>query len=326
MIGRDGRGPDRPAARPVSTRKTRREELRRRREATSGRGRKVRDVLALLRPYRGRVALMGLALLAATGAQLAPPPLAEVAIDDGIIPGDLGTLDLVAAAFVLAAVVYFAASYAQTYLVGWVGQRVLRDLQLRTFRHLQSQSVAFYSRSQSGVLISRLTNDIQALEQLINDGIVTLCQATLMLVGTTVILLVLDVELALLTFIVFPVLMIGSFVFRLASADAYRLTRERIAAITAYLQETLSGIRVVRAFGQERRHERRMDELNEENVDANMKTVYLNAAYFPAVELLSAVATFGILLYGGLQAIEGEVTNATSTPIVTSPSIACSPP
>jgi ATP-binding cassette subfamily B protein len=158
------------------------------------------------------------------------------------------------------------------------------------------------------VIISRLTNDVQALDQLVSDGIVTLFGATLMLVGTAVILLVLDFQLALLTFLVFPLLALGSLAFRIVSANAYRATREKVAAITAYLQESLSGIRVVRTFAQEERHLKRFAELNDDNFDANMKTVYLNASYFPAVELMSALATAGILLYGGLQAIDGEVT------------------
>ena len=122
------------------------------------------------------------------------------------------------------------------------------------------------------------------------------------------ILFTLDAELALITYTVFPILGIASLVFRIVSADAYRATREKVAAITAYLQETLSGIRVVRSFAQEPRHLQRFAELNEENRGANMKTVYLNAAYFPGVELLSALATAGILLYGGIQAVEGQIT------------------
>ena len=108
------------------------------------------------------------------------------------------------------------------------------------------------------------------------------------------------------TFLTFPLLAVASIVFRIASAGAYRATREKIAAITAYLQETLSGVRVVRSFGQEPRHIDRMSELNEENRAVNMRTVYLNAAYFPAVELLSAVGTAVILLYGGYQSIDGR--------------------
>ena len=218
------------------------------------------------------------------------------------------TLTWVVVAFLVSALVYWGATYVQTYLVGWVGQRVLQDLRIQLFAHLQTLSVGFYSRRQAGVLISRLTNDVQALDQLVSDGVVTLFGSTLTLIGTAVILLVLDLELALLTFLVFPVLALGSLAFRIVSANAYRATREKVAAITAYLQETLSGIRVVRTFAQEPRHLERFDELNEENYDANMKTVYLNAAYFPAVELLSAVATAGILLYGGMQAIDGDVT------------------
>jgi ABC-type multidrug transport system fused ATPase/permease subunit len=272
------------------------------------RGRKLRWMLSLLRPYRGRVALMFLALLVATGAGLAPPYLAGKAIDDGIRADDLDALYVIVAVFLGAALIYWAASYAQTYLVGWVGQRALQDLRQRIFSHLQGMSIGFFTRQRPGVLISRLTNDVQALDSLVTDGVVTLFSSTLTLAGVVVILLALDVPLALVTFLTFPLLAVASGVFRIAAAGAYRLTREKIAGITAHLQETLSGVRVVRSFAQERRHVERMTVLNEENREANMRTVYLNAAYFPAVELLSAVGTAVILLYGGYRALEGDVT------------------
>jgi ABC-type multidrug transport system fused ATPase/permease subunit len=270
--------------------------------------RKLRQLLALLRPYRGRLTLMLVALLVATGAALVPPYLAGLAIDDGIRTGDVNALTLILLAFVAAALLNWGASYAQTFLINWVGQRALQDLRLKIFRHLQRLSIGFYSRNKAGVIISRITNDVQALDQLVTDGIATLFGSTLTLVGTAAILLALDLELALVTFAVFPVLLAGSVAFRIASAGAYRLTREKIALVTAYLQETLSGVRVVRAFGQEPRHQQRFAELNEENRAANMRTVYLNAAYFPSVELLSAVATAVILVYGGNQVIDGAVT------------------
>ncbi len=287
---------------------TRRDDIVARWRATGGRGRKLRGLVVLLRPYRGRTLLMFVSLLLGTAAALAPPPLAKLAIDEGIVPGDLSVLTWVVAGFLVSALVYWGATYAQTYLVGWVGQRVLQDLRIQLFAHLQTLSIGFYSRRQAGVIISRLTNDVQALDQLVSDGVVTLFGSTLTLVGTAVILLVLDVELALLTFLVFPLLALGSLAFRIVSANAYRATREKVAAITAYLQETLSGVRVVRSFGQERRHLDRFAELNEDNYAANMKTVHLNAGYFPAVELLSAVATAGILLYGGLQVVDDAIT------------------
>jgi ATP-binding cassette subfamily B protein len=267
---------------------------------------KLRGLIELLGPYRGRVALMFLALLVATAAALAPPYLVGRAIDEGIRGGDLGTLNVLAAVFVGAALVNWAATYAQTYLVNWVGQRALQDLRSRIFAHLQRLSVGFYERNKAGVLISRLTNDVQALDQLVTDGVVTLSSASLTLIGTAVILLFLDVELALITFISFPLLLVGSVAFRIASAGAYRLTREKIALVTAYLQETLSGVRVVKAFGRERTHERRFAELNDEHREVNMRTVRLNAAYFPSVEMLSAVATAAILLYGGAQVVGGS--------------------
>jgi len=270
--------------------------------------RRTRGLLAMLRPYRGRSILALLSLVVGTAATLAPPPLAKLAIDEGIGKGDTGALDLIVVAFLATALIAWGASYAQTYLVGWVGQRVLQDLRLRIFEHLQTLSVNFYARRQAGVIISRLTNDVQALDQLVTDGVVTLFGSSLTLIGTVVILIALDWQLALLTFLVFPLLGIGSLVFRIVSADAYRITREKVALITAYLQESLSGIRIVRAFAQERRHEAVFAELNEDNRRANMKTVNLNAAYFPGVELLSALATAGILFYGGVQAIQGDIT------------------
>jgi ABC-type multidrug transport system fused ATPase/permease subunit len=271
------------------------------------RARKVRWMVGLLRPYRSRVALMFLALLAATGAGLAPPYLAGRAIDSGIVTGDTSALDLIVAAFLGVAVLYAAASFLQTYLVGWVGTRALQDLRERIFDHLQSMSIGFFTRHRAGVLISRMTNDVEALNQLVTSGVVTMFSSSLTLLGVVVILLVLDVKLALVTFLTFPLLGIASVAFRIVSHGAYRATRERIAAVTAYLQETLSGVRVVRSFGQEPRHAEAMTELNEANREANMRTVYLNAAYFPAVELLTAVGTAAILLYGGAQAIDGAI-------------------
>jgi ABC-type multidrug transport system fused ATPase/permease subunit len=271
------------------------------------RGRKLRWMAGLLRPYRFRVALTVVAILAATGAALAPPYLAGQAIDAGILTEDTGALTVIVAAFIGVAVIYAAATYAQTYLVGWVGTRALQDLRERVFSHLQEMSIGFFTRRSPGVLISRITNDIEALNQLVTSGVVTLLSSGLTLVGVVVIMLLLDLKLALVTFLTFPLLAVASVIFRVISHGAYRLTRERIAAVTAYLQETLSGVRVVRSFGQEARHAAAMDELNEANREANMKTVYLNATYFPAVELLSAVGTAAIILYGGTQAIDGAI-------------------
>ena len=189
------------------------------------RARKVRWMIGLLRPYRGRMTLMFVALLIETGAGLAPPYLAGRAIDVGIKTGDLSALDLTVAAFLAAALLYALGTYAETYLVGWVGTRALQDLRERLFSHIQSMSIGFFTRRSPGVLISRITNDIEALNQLVTDGVVTMFSSTLTLIGVVVILLALDVKLALITFLTFPLLMVASLVFRIVSAGAYKATQ-----------------------------------------------------------------------------------------------------
>jgi ABC-type multidrug transport system fused ATPase/permease subunit len=281
------------------------------RQSRENRGRNLRGLLELLRPYRLRVTTTLIALLLGTGASLAPPLLAKRAIDDGIAKHHIHTLVLVVLAFLVSALVVWVATYAQTYLVGWVGQRALSDLRIRIFKHLQSQPIGFYESRPAGVLISRMTNDVEALESLVTDSVVTLFQSGLTLIGAIGVLLYLDVKLALLTFCVIPFVAGASIWFRLISTGAFRRTRETIGSITGYLQETLSGIRVVRSFGQEPAHEARFAELNADNRDANMTTVHLNAVYFPGVEMLSGVALAVIVLYGGYQAIDGHITVGT---------------
>ncbi len=275
------------------------------------RGRLLRGLVGLLRPYRLRAAATLAALLVGTAASLAPPLLAKEAIDRGIEHGDTGTLVLVVVAFLISAVLVWVMTYLQTYLVGWVGQRALADLRIRIFKHLQTLPIGFYESRPAGVLISRMTNDVEALDSLVTDSVVTLFQSGLTLVGTVGILLYLDVKLALITFCVLPLLLAGSLWFRIVSAGAFRRTRETIGAITGDLQESLSGVRAVRSFAQEPAHAARFAELNADNREANMVTVKLNAAYFPSVEMLSGLAVAAIVVYGGLQAINGHVTVGT---------------
>jgi ABC-type multidrug transport system fused ATPase/permease subunit len=283
-----------------------RDEFRRRMQESKGGKRRLRGLAEILVPYKWRVLGMFLALVAATAAALAPAPLAKVAIDKGIERHDTTALYATVVIFLISAVVYAVCTYLQTYLVGWVGQRALRDLRMRLFHHLQQLSIGFYSRNIAGVVISRMTNDVETLDQLVEDGLATLIESGLTLIGVVVVLMVLDLHLALLTFIALPFLFAGALAFRLASAGAYRLTRERIAVITGYLGETLSGIRTIRSFGQEKRHLDEFAELNDLNRAANMTTVKLNAAYFPGVELLSALVTVEILVIGGIEAINGH--------------------
>lgn len=271
------------------------------------RARRLRELIALVRPYKWRVGLMFLSMSVAIAAGLAPPYLAKVAIDQGIIAKDSGTLELVVVLYLISAVVLWGATYVQSYMTGWVGQKALQDLRLAVFEHLQKQSTGFYSRRKTGVLVSRLTNDVEALDQLVSNGAMMLFQSVVTLIAMIVIMLAQSWQLALACFAVFPIVALASFIFRVTSTDVYRETRERIGLVTAYLQETISGVSVVRAYGREDRHVGEFTELSEANRDANMRSVYLNAAYFPAIEFLQAVSMAVILFFGGYLAIEGHI-------------------
>lgn len=283
-------------------------DLRRRQQATKGRRKRIHSLLSMLRPYRPQLALLTVAMLLSTGALLAPAPLVQRAIDDGLSAGDLSKLTWLVVGFIAISLVGLGASMVLDRTVGWLGARLLSDLRERIFRHLLTMPVAFHERQRAGVLVSRMTNDVEALQQMISSSLVTLVRSLLLLFGSILVLLSLDVKLALITFTTIPVLLLGSLAFRLASVDAFARTRETIGAITAQLQETLSGVRVVRSFGREAGHLARFDALNDDNRAANMKTVYLNAAYFPAVEYLSTAAIVIVLLVGGNEALTGAVT------------------
>jgi ABC-type multidrug transport system fused ATPase/permease subunit len=273
--------------------------------------RRVSTLARLTAPYKGRTALSLVSLLAATATALAPPYLAKLAIDDGIAKRDLDALTVVVGLFVLAGIASLVMSAAQTYFTGWTGERILADLRNKLFRHLQRLSLGFYERNRAGVIISRLTNDVDALDQLVTDGVATLIQSTLFLFGTAIILFALDWRLALATLTVLPLMALATAFFRIRSSRAYRSVRERLGLVTATLAEDIGGMRVVQAFTRERANERRFREVNAHYRDANQETVILNGLYFPFVDFLSAVATAVVLGYGGFLVFDGSMTVGT---------------
>src|SRR5712691_4151844 len=273
--------------------------------------RRVSTLARLTAPYRGRTALSIVSLLAATGTALAPPYLAKLAIDDGIRTHDLRKLGWIVVAFLGAAGANWATSYAQTYFTGWTGERILADLRNTLFGHLQRLSLGFYERNRAGVIISRLTNDVEALDQLVTDGVSSLVQNTLTLIGTAILLFVLDWRLALATLAVVPVMSVGTFFFRKYSARAYSAVRERLGLVTATLAEDIAGMRVVQAFTREQANIRNFREISDRYRQSNQQTVVLNGIYFPFVDLLSTVALAVVLGYGGHLYFQGAVTIGT---------------
>jgi ABC-type multidrug transport system fused ATPase/permease subunit len=273
--------------------------------------RRVSTLARLAAPYKRQTILALASLVAATLTALAPPYLAKLVIDDGIRQKDVHTLTIVVGLFVIAGVLNLVTSSAQTYFTGWTGERILADLRNTLFRHLQRLSLGYYERNRAGVIISRLTNDVEALDQLVTDGVTTLIQSTLFLFGTSIILFFLDWRLALATLTVMPLMFVATAIFRVRSARAYRAVRERLGLVTATLAEDISGMRVVQAFRRERANQRNFEEVNAHYRQANQTTVTLNGLYFPFVDFLSALATAIVLGYGGYLVFGGSLTVGT---------------
>jgi ATP-binding cassette subfamily B protein len=253
----------------------------------------------LARQYRLRTFFSLFSLLTATATALAPPFLARDALDDATKHHTGSRLVLIVSVFVLAGLANWGMTYVETYMTGWVGERILADLRTQLFGHLQRLSLGFYERNRAGVLISRMTNDVEAIDQLVTDGVTTLAQSTLLLGGTAVLLLVLDWRLALATLAVIPFMSVATALFRSRSSRAYADVRERLGLVTATLAEDIAGMRMVQAFTREELATENFRTVARRYRDSNMQTVVLNAVYFPAVSSLATLALAIVLGYGG---------------------------
>jgi ABC-type multidrug transport system fused ATPase/permease subunit len=275
--------------------------------------RRVRVLGRIAAHYKGRIAIGIVALLFATATALAPPYLLKLAIDDGIRDGDLRKLGWLVVLFVGAAAVNLVCSSAQTYYIGWAGERILADMRNNLFRHLQALSLGFYERNRAGVIISRITNDVEAIDQLVTDGVQSLVQNTLTLLGTMTLLFWLDWRLALATLAVMPAMMASTAWFRKHSARSYRQVRETLGMVTATLAEDIAGMRMIQSFTREQRNEVAFRGVADTYRGANYRTVVLNGLYFPFVDLLSSVASAIVLGYGGWLVFHGDMTIGTLT-------------
>jgi ATP-binding cassette subfamily B protein len=269
--------------------------------------RRLATLAQLAAPYKWRTALSVLALLTATGAALLPPLIAGRAIDEGIRHGNLDRLSWWVAAFLAAGLLGLVTGSAETYFTGWTGERILADLRTKLFRHLQQLSLGFFERNRAGVLISRLTNDVEAIDQLVTDGFSTLIQSSLTLVGACFLIFNLNWRLALAALAVMPFMALATTLFRVYSHRAYTAVRERIGLVTATLAEDIAGMRVVQSFTREDERIRHFEEINEHYRAANQQTVVANGLYFPFVDLLGSIAIATVVGYGGSLVIGGHL-------------------
>jgi ATP-binding cassette, subfamily B, bacterial len=271
-------------------------------------GRQARAWLwPLVRPHRRLVALASAAVLIQTGAGLAMPYLVKVAIDQGVVPRDLAVINRVAVAYLVLAGVQFLASKFEIEAVARAGQRVLFTVRTRLFRHLQTLSLDFYERERTGRLVARMTADIDAMSDLVTDGLVTLVTGLITMVGVAVILVVLDWQLALATLVVAPLIGLAAQVWRRWSADAYRQVRETHSVVTVQLQEALSGVRAIQSFRRERATAGRLAEANQAERAAHWRTIAQASFFFPGIEFLGTAATVVVLGFGGQQVLGGDL-------------------
>ncbi|MGH2372590.1 MAG: ABC transporter ATP-binding protein, partial [bacterium] len=267
----------------------------------------MRRLLGYVRPYRGPVAGAVVLLLFTSLVSLAGPYLVRVAIDEHISPRRLAGLEVVILAYFGALAAQFGLRYAQTLVMQWVGQRATYDLRMELYSHLQRLSISFFTRQPVGRLITRITNDIDALHEMITQGVVAVFGDLFTLVGIVVIMLYLDWRLALATMLVLPVIVYITAVFRRQARDSYRAIRVRIARINAFLNEHIMGMAIVQLFGREAREQARFDALNRDHLDANLSAMRTFARFHPMVGIMGATAAAIIIAYGGTRALSGAI-------------------
>ena len=268
----------------------------------------LRRLLRYIRPYRGLTALALLLLLGQSGLALIGPRLTEHALDVAIPRKDMGLLGLLAALYFGTMVLEFIVEYVGALLTTFIGQRVMYDLRMEMFAHLQRLSVGYFDRNPVGRLMTRVTSDVETLNELFSSGVVTIFGDAFTLFAIMGMMLAIDWRLALVTFAVIPLVWLTARIFRRRVREAFRDIRFRLARLNSFLQERLSGMRVVQLFGREESSAKRFAELNREHLEAHLRSITIYAVFFPVVEVLTAVAMALLLWYGGLRVLDGTLT------------------
>jgi ATP-binding cassette, subfamily B, multidrug efflux pump len=261
----------------------------------------VRRLATYVRPYWPLVAVAIACLFTEGALQLVGPALTRRVIDVAIPHHDVPFVVRAAELFALALLAQFGCSYGETILTSLLGQRVIRDLRLQLFAHLQQLPVAFFDRNPVGRLVTRVTSDVEALNELFTAGVVSGLGDLFTLVVISVYLVLIDWRLAIAAFFVIPLVYATSHVFRIKVREWYRDIRLRLARINAFLQERISGMRVVQLFNREQSEAARFDALNRDHLVANLRSITVYALYFPAIEILTSVALASLVVAGALR-------------------------
>jgi ATP-binding cassette subfamily B multidrug efflux pump len=268
----------------------------------------MRRLLGYLRPYSLNALAALAAIIGAALLQLAQPYLMKVAIDRYIATGNLAGMDRIALLFLGILVGSFTLEFAQNWLLQVTGQRIMYDLRMQVYRHLQRLDVAFYDRNPVGRLMTRVTTDVDVLNDLFTSGVVSVFGDVFTLVGIMIVLLTMDWRLALVAFSVLPLIVVITQWFRRNVRESYRTVRTWIARINAYLQENITGMATVQLFRREQRNLASFDEINAGHRDANLDSIFYYAVFYPAVEIVGAIASALIIWWGGRWVLSGTLT------------------
>ena len=271
-------------------------------------GRLMKRLLGYLRPYWWLVLLAIGILAAASALQVVGPWLTKLALDEAIPQGDTHYLGMLGLAYLGVLLLTMVFQYAQSILTTWLGQQVMRDLRTEVFSHLQRQDLRYHDRNPVGRLMTRITSDVETLNELFSSGVVTVFGDIFTLVFIVAAMLSLDWQLALVTFSVLPLVAWAAFLFRGRIRRAYREIRVRLARINAYLQERITGIRVVQLFNREGADLARFKAINQDYLEAHLRSITYYALFFPVIQFFTALALALIIWYGGGSIIQGMTT------------------
>ena len=268
----------------------------------------MRRLIGYLRPYRPQVALAVAAIIAHSAIELVPPYLTKLVIDEFIPARDLSGLGTVASVYLVVLLLSFALEYAQTWTMQMTGQRIMFDLRLEIFRHLQRLDLKFYDRNPVGRLMTRVTTDVDALNELFTAGVVSVFGDVFTLVGIMAVLVWMDWRLALVAFSVLPLIVLITQWFRRNVRESYRSVRTWIARINAFLQERITGMATVQLFRREARDFQAFEEIDRAHRDANLQSIFFYAVFYPAIELVSSLAAALIIWRGGAWVLQDALT------------------
>jgi ATP-binding cassette subfamily B protein len=268
----------------------------------------MRRLLTYLWPYRWQAALALAAIITGAVLQLAPPYLMKQAIDQHIAVGRLEGIGVIAAQYLAVLLASFGLEYLQTWLMQVTGQRIMYDLRLEIYAHLQRLDLRFYDRNPVGRLMTRVTSDVDVLNDLFTSGVIAIFGDVFTLAGIMIVLLVMDWRLALTAFAVLPLIVLVTQWFRRNVRESYRTVRAWIARINAFLQENLTGMSTVQLFRREDMNFARFDRINGQHRDANIDSIFYYAVFYPAIEIVGATAASLIIWYGGLRVMAGTLT------------------